>query len=85
MSNLMNWLQALSVADRRQIARRAGTSEAYLRQVSSGHRKPSADLELKLRAERARMKEVEFCFCPTCGLGSTPDEVDALFRGTPGE
>ena len=67
MSNIVVWLKSLAVPARRQVARRVGTSEAYLRQVSSGHRHASADLELKLRGVQAEGSLFDEVCCPTCG------------------
>lgn len=42
------YFQNHNVHDRRELARAAGTKLIYLRQIRHGHRRPSADLAIRL-------------------------------------
>lgn len=55
---LKTWLKVATPAEREQMAKRAGTTPAYLYQVAGGHSRCSAELaialELSSRVQRAK-------------------------------
>lgn len=42
------FLKSYSIEERERVAKRAGTTVAYLKQIAGGHSRPSADLAVRL-------------------------------------
>ena len=51
MNDLKHWMKLATAKEKELLAKKAGTSVAYLRQLASGHRK--AGLELAFEIEKA--------------------------------
>lgn len=44
------FLKSTPIDERERVARRAGTTVAYLKQIAGGHSRPSADLAVRLES-----------------------------------